>query len=115
MGQHVPLPLFRKNLTKFLTNLTSSESPYAAAHSPLSIVLVTPPAMYRPMLPPVLSEAREEETTKQYVDVVLELAEEWGKKGRDSEVGWKVEGINMWKAILNDAGGDDKKMATYFT
>lgn len=116
MGQHVPLDEYRANLTYFLESLTSASSPFAAAHSPLSIVMITPPAMYRPMLPPVLAEAREEETTKKYVDIVLELAAEWSKKGKEEGKGWRVEGIDLWSKILEDAGGQkEKKMAEYFT
>lgn len=115
MGQHTPLPLFRQNLEFFLESLTSSSSPYAAAHSPLSIVLITPAPMCESLLPPVLAEAREAEVTKQYVDVVNELAKEWRAKGEKEGGKWRVEGVDMWKAVLDDAAGDEEKMKGYFT
>lgn len=115
MGQHVPLPEFRSNLEFFLESLTSTSSPYAAAQSPLSIVLVTPAPMYGPLLPPVLAEARESDVTKQYVDVVNDLASEWREKGEKEDGKWRVEGIDMWKAVLDDAKDDEEKMKGYFT
>lgn len=115
MGQHCSLTQFRENLTFFLESLTSESSPYAAAQSPLSIVLVTPPAMCVEMLPPVLAEARDPEVTKQYVDVVLDLAKEWKGKGEKEGGKWRVEGIDMWASILKDVAGDEEKMKGHFT
>ena len=112
--QHVDLDVYRANIEFFLESLTSPDSPYAAAHAPLSIVLITPPPIDEKTLGEFGGAVRKGETIKKYVDVVLDLADKWGKKGRSGEGKWRVESVNMWSSVLAAADADGQ-LASYFT
>lgn len=93
----VPLEVFRQNIQQILDLLTSPSSPYAVAHGshPLSIILITPPAIHDDMLgdTPAVSN----EHTKLYRDAVLQIGAEWQKKQQGER--WKLGTIDFFGAL----------------
>jgi hypothetical protein len=105
VSQAVPLDEYKAHLRFFLESLTSSDSPYAAAHEPgLNIVLITPgPLCLRQMAQSPYPIDRHPDVTKPYADAVLELGQEYKAK-ETPEGNWRVATINMWDCVLEAAG-----------
>ncbi|BEI82850.1 hypothetical protein CcaverHIS002_0307180 [Cutaneotrichosporon cavernicola] len=116
VSQHVPLSEYEANLRFFLDNLTSPTSPYAVAHEQgLNIVLVTPP----PLCVSIMGDcpfARERvpAITKEYVDVVLRLGEEYAAKAT-KDGNWRLGTVDMWDATIKAAGGEGEELAKYLS
>lgn len=114
VSQHVPLAEYEANIRFFLDSLTSPSSPYAVAHEHgLNIVLVTPP----PLCVPIMGDcpfARERvpATSKEYVDVVLRLGEEYAAKVT-ADGNWRIGTVDMWAATIKSAGGEGEELAKY--
>lgn len=90
--------------------LTSPDSKYATAHEKgFNVVLVTPPPI---LLSMTGSDERIPERTKQYVDVVAKLADEFKRKQKD-DGNWRIGLVNMYDAIVAAAGGDGEEMRPY--
>lgn len=97
-----------------LDKLTSSDSPYAVAHTEgLNIVLITPPPFYAEMLDAEGRTHRKLENTKKYVDVVLQVGEEYKAKQEGKK--WRIGVVNMWDGIYNAAGGKGEELRPFFT
>lgn len=113
VNQHVPLPEYEANLRYFLDQLTSPDSPYAAAHTPgLNIVLITPPPLYIPMMGDIpWAKERVPSTTKEYVDAVKRVGEEYAAKATEG-ANWRVGVVDMWSAVLA-AGGEGEGLRKY--
>ena len=113
--QNVPLPEFTANLRTMMDNLTSPSSPYAVAHTQgFNVVLITPPPMYPPGMDADSRGNRSVEVTKKYAEAVLSIAKEYQGKERGSST-WKVGSIDLFNAVLEDAGGDGPGLTPYFT
>ncbi|KAK4683946.1 hypothetical protein P7C73_g6262, partial [Tremellales sp. Uapishka_1] len=115
--QHIPLELFKANLSQMVTSLQSPTSDYYAPDT--KIVLITPPpimeaARLRGMNirwkefgsegePPTVCD-RNKGVTRQYAQAVVEVA----KKEN-------VPFVDLWTAIVDAAGGEgEDELAPYF-
>ena len=113
----MPLDTYKKNIETILTALTAADSPYDVAAHPVSIVLITPPPVFRGQLPEHKLEQLSLDHTKQYRDAALEIGEQWKAKEQSEEnkAGWKLEVLDFWKAIEQAAGGLGDELAPMFT
>jgi hypothetical protein len=98
-SKHVPIPLFRQNIETILERLTSPSSPYAIAHSSVtvSIILITPPGIedsFRDDPDNINSER-----TQTYSDAVLDIGKEWARKNKAGDK-WKIGSIDLAGALL---------------
>ncbi|EJT45399.1 hypothetical protein A1Q1_06162 [Trichosporon asahii var. asahii CBS 2479] len=110
LPQHIPLEEFEKNIRYMVEQLTSSDSKYATAHEKgFNVVLVTPPPI---LLSMTGNDERIPERTKQYVDVVAKLADEFKSKQKEHD-NWRIGLVNMYDAIIAAAGGDGEEMRPY--
>lgn len=104
----VPVEQFEQNIRRILDLLTSSESPYAVAHGdhPLSIILITPPAIQEG-----LPTDHDAEHTIKYRDAVLRVGEDL-MQTQDGKT-WKLGVIDLYNA-LSEAGkcGDPGRFYT---
>jgi len=109
-SRYVPLPLYLTNLTSFLTSVTDGKTyPFVP-----NIILITPPPLLQSMMPDPESRAQRELTnTKKYRQGVLDLASEW--KAESAKEEWRVGVIDVWEAIIQDAGGEGEELRPYFT
>jgi hypothetical protein len=80
----------------------------------LSIVLITPPAIAEETLGGFGGATRKQAVVRQYADVVLGLAQKWGKKGREEQGKWRVEAVDMHAGVLAAAKADGD-LASFFT
>lgn len=110
LPQYIPLEEFEENIRYMVDQLTNANSKYAAAHEAgFNIVLVTPPPI---LLSMTGNDERIPERTKQYVDVVAKLADEY--KSKQTEHGsWRIGLVNMYEAIIAKAGGDGEEMRPF--
>lgn len=101
-------------------NLTSPSSPYAVADTPISIILITPapivPSLFGDVYDPATAW-RVPEVHRQFHDAVVDVGREWKAKeqGEGNKTGWKVETLDLWEALVMDAGGeDDEALEKYY-
>jgi len=114
--QYTPIDVFVSIMDKFLENLTSPSSPYAVASTPVSIILITPGPMLFSLMGGGKPTFRSMERTKEFVDAVLSIGQRWkGIEGRQNTSGWKIATVNLWDAMVRDAGGMGEELAPYLT
>ncbi|ORY35767.1 hypothetical protein BCR39DRAFT_512031, partial [Naematelia encephala] len=121
--QHVPLERFIDNINYFLTSLTSHDSPYAVADTPVSIILITPgPPLHSQMGYSQMAEPKPHfrtiERTGQFRDAVLQIGNDWKLKEKEQNLdprgrGWKVETIDLWAALEKAGGGLGEGLAPF--
>nr|XP_019044062.1 hypothetical protein I302_07342 [Kwoniella bestiolae CBS 10118]OCF22992.1 hypothetical protein I302_07342 [Kwoniella bestiolae CBS 10118] len=102
---------FKKNYQYILDNLTSPDSPYAIADTPVHILLITPPPPYHPQVPLPAKWVRSTERTLEFVDIVRDLGREWKAKENGR---WSVEVLDLWEAMERKAGGLGDGLAPFF-
>lgn len=115
----MPLNEFTSNLNAMLVALTSASSPYAAADTPLSIILITPGPCWPGMFEP--DTGRDEwcipENMKMYRDAVLKVGAEWKMKEEADPRSpkWMIETVDAWGDLVNAAGVEGEGLRPYFT
>jgi hypothetical protein len=110
-GQHVPLETYTSNLNTIITNLVSDTSEYPFVPN---LILITPPPLYPGMMDdPAFAAQRTVEGSNRYRQACLDVGREWqGKEGYGKE--WKLGVVDLWGAMVDDAGGMDEKLRPYF-
>ncbi|WVF72891.1 hypothetical protein IAT40_007709 [Kwoniella sp. CBS 6097] len=111
-----PSYVFKSNTHHILTQLTSPDSPYAVADTPVHIVLITPPPPYSPQVPLPAKWVRSQERSLQFAKAVRELGEEWKvKEGSEkNQSGWRLEVLDLWAEMEKRAGGLGDGLAPFF-
>lgn len=104
--RHVPLLTFKDNLNHILSAMTSPDSPYAVAQTPVSIILITPGTCSPAMFPdPSKAEWCTPESMREYRDAVMEFAEGWEEKRENEDGRWALEVVDLLK-VMQEANGD---------
>lgn len=114
LDQHVPIPEYIENLRKILSALTDEDSPYAVSETQgLNIVVITPPALYPPMMDGDGAKNRTAEHTLKYVEAAVSVGKEW--KAKESPKGsWKIATINAFDAMTEKANGSEQTLKSFF-
>ncbi len=60
-------------------------------------------------------KATDVEVTRTYQEEVLRIGEAWKAKGQREGREWKVGVIDLWKALVDKAGGEGDILIPYFT
>jgi hypothetical protein len=112
----LPIEQFIENMHQLLSDLTSFESPYAIADTPLSIILITPGPVFSDMFEPGSGKADhwcQAEPTKLFRNAVLKIGEEWKEREtREKEAKGPlakmcaIEAIDFWGDVVSAAGGE---------
>lgn len=113
----VPINVFTRNVQSILSALTSSDSPYAVADTPVSIVLITPGPCLPSMFPdPAKKEWCTQDSMRKYRDAVLEVGKEWKSKEAEQATarGWSIETVDAWGSVVGQAGGQAEELRPYF-
>ncbi|WRT70139.1 uncharacterized protein IL334_007133 [Kwoniella shivajii] len=107
---------FKKNHELMLENLTSPRSSYAVSDAPVHILLITPPPPYLPQVPLPAQWVRSTERCLEFTDVIRDLGKEWKRKEEsiENKSGWKIEVLDLWKAMEDRAGGIGDGLAPFF-
>ena len=110
------------NLNFFMHSLTSADSPYAVADTPVSIILIACQPIVPHMIPaynkPDAVRWLHLENQRKFKDAALQVGMEWKAKeqSEDNKTGWKVEVLDFWQVMVDDAEGEeDALLAKYFT
>jgi isoamyl acetate esterase len=120
--QHVPLPRFTANIEHYLTSLTSPSSEWYIPSA--NIILITPPPLVESMREQVMLayppdqrfKGREIDVSRAYQREVLRIGQEWKVKGKNQGAGsWNVGVVDLWKALVDKAGGEGDLLIPYFT
>ncbi|CAD6568735.1 MAG: hypothetical protein TREMPRED_004739 [Tremellales sp. Tagirdzhanova-0007] len=109
--QHVSLPLFISNLSHFLDCLTSPNSPYAVADTPISIILITPPPCLHSQMEVEKRPHRSLERTREFRDAVVQLGKQWDDRSNGKS--WAVKTVDLWKAMVTEVG-EGEELAPFF-
>ena len=117
-----PVERYIDNLNFFMHSLTSPDSPYAVADTPVSIVLIACQPIVPRMIPawnaPDAVRWLVPERQREFRDAALQVGKEWKEKehSEENKTGWKVEVLDFWSAMVQDAQGEeDALLAKYFT
>ncbi|ORY35766.1 SGNH hydrolase-type esterase domain-containing protein [Naematelia encephala] len=116
--QHVPIPEYTSNLTAIFRALTSPKSSYSVAHQdvPLNIILITPPPLYPEMMTDeAFKSQRKVNVTEEYREAVLHVGQEWKAKAVASQKNCRIETVDLWDKILEEAGGQGEGLRDYLT
>jgi hypothetical protein len=119
MAQHLSLEKFKENMRFFLEALTSPDSPYAIADTPVSIILITPGPCALTQLSHWKRGCISRERFNEFRQAVLDLAEEWKVKEvldikhKQGGLSWKLGVIDFWDTLITAAGGDGVELEPY--
>lgn len=110
-------------MNHFLTSLTSPDSSYSIADTPISIVLITPHPIMLHMRAnygqPGWVKEQDPANQRLYRDAVVNLGKEWKEKERLERwnaTGWRVETLDMWDVMRQAAGGlEDGMLERFYT
>lgn len=117
--QYLPLSAFTENLTSFFNALTSTDSPYAVADTPVSIILITPGPPYHPQMAPATQATRSVDRTKQVRDETVRLYHEWKaleakQELKEGEWGWKIALVDFWELLTSAAEGEPEGLVPFY-
>ncbi|ORX35420.1 SGNH hydrolase-type esterase domain-containing protein [Kockovaella imperatae] len=103
------------NLEIILDALTSPESPYAVASTPVSIILMTPGPCVVSDMPKENQKYRTAEKHREYRDAVIEVGEKYKALEEENNArlgdryGWKIATADVWQELMSAAAGDNEQ------